>query len=312
MRVFLFVVNLCLLLSISGCNTPAIKSSKPKIIYIASNFLNKSDTLIFQGFENKEKIKVVILPMTTDSILAHYNQYKYNSHFDLVIIQSTHNIDKLSQNEVLHTIEKAYLSEEKKFISTKSDWVTLGIDPYVVGGLGERKDFQYNELTYGNKWKNELNADEFTSFQTSVLFQFGHKNLKKSIAWLQTIDSQVQTITDTAQVSPHYLTLLSKAITSKKSYVYPSQSEKFGAFYDAVTVGIVRHSSNYTAGLTFIKHYIDNLVYNQRLCDKLNILPVQNPKGHSSFEYQNNYPMLFRCGPRDATKFIESLKYIHG
>lgn len=315
MRVLLLLVNIVLLLSFTGCNTPVVKSTKPKKLYIASNFLTEEDSTFFQGFAKKEQLKIIILPMTVDSITAHYKHYKYNSHFDLVVVQSTHNIHKLSQNEVLHTIEEAYLTEDKKLISPKSDWVTLGIDPYVVGGLGERKDFQYNELTYGNKWKNELNTDEFTSFQTSVLFQFGHKNLKKSISWLQTIDSQTRKdstmVQDSTFAPPHYLTLLSKIIPSGKPYVFPSQSEKFGAFYDVVTVGIVRHSSNYTTGLNFIKHYVDNLVFNQRLCTKLNILPVQNPKGHSSFEYQNEYPILFRCGPRDATKFIKSLKYVH-
>lgn len=309
-RLILFSV---LILSLTDCNTPTVSSKKPQKLCIASDFLTPEDTILFSGFRKKEQIKIVILPMSADSVVKHFRQLGYNSKFDLVLMKSVCALDKLSQNEVLHTIDKSYQWEEKGFVSSTSDWMILGINPYVIAGLDVQRGFQYNELTYGPKWRNEVAEDEeFAAFQAAVMFQFGRKNLQKSLSWLRKIDDQTlkaKNGTDSLNVAPYYLTSLSKVRNEGKAYVYPSQSHKFGAFYDGVGVGVTRHSSRYTSALSFIGHY-SNLVYNQRLCNRLNILPVQDPKGLSKYSYQNEYPMLFRCTPIDAAVHFRDLAKI--
>lgn len=247
--------------------------------------------------------------MSTDSILSHYKQFQYNSKFDMVLMKSTYSLDLLSKSEVLHTIPEKYQWEETGFVSPDSDWIIMGIDPYVIGGLDSKRGFQYNELTFGKRWEQRLNQEEMASFQTSVLFQFGRKNLSKSLNWLEKIENQSIDKIDTIEIAPYFLSRLSKVRGTDNMYVYPNQSRKFGAFYDGVGVGIVRHGSKYTDGLLFIEYY-SNIVHNQKLCDKLNILTLQNPKGLSSFDYQNNYPILFRCTPEKAVPLFRDLKRI--
>lgn len=307
-RMVLTIITL-FLLSLHGCNTPVVESKKPKRLYIASDFLTPADTILFKDFKKQERIKIVILPMSVDSVVAHYNEKKYNSTFDLVLMKSTYALDFLSKNNVLHPIEETYTWENKGFVAPQSDWMILGLDPYVITGTEKNRGFQYNELTYGKKWKNELNEEEMTAFQASVLFQFGRKNMNKSLAWLEKIESQTVTTGDTVQVAPYVMSRLSKVKKEERIFVYPNQSIKFGVLYDGVGVGIIRQASKYTAALSFIKYY-SNLVYNQKLCNRLHLLPVQNPNGMSSFSYQNEYPILFRCTPRDMVMQFRDLKRI--
>lgn len=300
--------GLVLLLSY-GCNSSILKSTKPKRIYIASNFLTRSDSTLFNDFSRKENIKVVILPMTVDSIKAHYKQYQYNSKFDLVLLKTTQGIDDLSKKKVLHPIVPSHQWENKNFVSPNSDWVTIGLDPYIVAGLKEIRAFQYNELTYGLKWNKTLEEDEMASFESSVMFQFGRNHLNKSVHWLKKLNSQNTSPTDTSEHASFYLTRLSKVKEGKTNYVYPNQILKYGAFYDGIALGIVRHSSKYTAALSFIELY-SSALYNQKLCGRLHLLPVIDPIGTSPYAYQNKYPILFRCSPQKAVSNFRDLKRI--
>ncbi|MBX2950031.1 MAG: hypothetical protein KF704_12195 [Crocinitomicaceae bacterium] len=309
MNRMVFAVVALILLSLHGCNTPVVESKKPKRLYIASDFLTPADSILFKDFKKRERIKIVILPMSVDSIVAHYNEKKYNSTFDLVLMKSTYALDFLAKNNVLHTIEETHTWENKGFVAPQSDWMILGLDPYVITGAEKNRGFQYNELTYGKKWKNELNQKEMAAFQASVLFQFGRKNMNKSLTWLEKIEGQTATPGDTVQTAPYVLSRLSHVQKDGKLFVYPNQSIKFGVFYDGVGVGIIRQASKYTAALSFISYY-SNLVYNQKLCNRLHLLPVQNPNGMSSFSYQNDYPILFRCTPRDMVMQFRDLKRI--
>lgn len=309
MRYFYKIIFFFTLLSFWGCNAPVVTSKKSKQLYIASDFLYSEDSVFFANFKKKEEIKVVILPMSADSIISHYRQFRYNSKFDMVLIKSTYSMDLLSKANVLHPIPEKYIGDETGFVSPDSDWIILGIDPYVVGGQDFGRGFQYNELTYGKKWKKELNQEEMASFQASVLFQFGRKNLSKSLNWLEKIEYQSMDKSDTLEVAPYFLSRLSKVKGTDNTYVYPNQTRKFGAFYDGIGAGVVRHSSKYTEALFFIEYY-SNIVHNQKLCNKLNVLPVQNPKGLSSFPYQNEYPLLFRCTPEKAVPLFRDLKRI--
>lgn len=297
------------LLLVYGCNSTILKSTKPKRIYIASDFLTRSDTTLFNDFRKKEQIKVVILPMSVDSIVAHYKQYKYNSKFDLVLLKTTQGLAILSKNNVLHPISESHLWENIGFVSPNSDWLSIGLDPYIATGLKERRAFQYNEFTYGLKWEKVLDDEEMTSFESSVMYQFGRNHLDKSVRWLKKLNSQIANPRDTLEHAPFYLTRLSKVKEGKEIYVYPNQIMKYGAFYDGIGVGIIRHSTKYTAALSFIQLYTKSL-YNQKLCGRLHLLPVMNPEGKSPYAYQNNYPMLFRCSPRNAVSNFRDLKRI--
>ncbi|MCO5260306.1 MAG: hypothetical protein M9916_09200 [Crocinitomicaceae bacterium] len=304
--VLLGIIFVVLLLN--SCNTPSVESSKPKVVYIASDFLATKDSVLFKDFSKKEQIKVVILAMSADSIIQHYTTYKYNSKFDIVLLKTTFGMYNVSQIGALHPIPETHRWQDNNFVSPTNDWITLGIDPYIVTGLKEKKAFQYNDLTWGLKWKNNLSNDEMAAFRTSVMLQFGRKNFNKSLKWLKNVEHQTANEKDTL-IASFELTRLSKLTAKQLDYVYPSQIVRLGAFYDGVNVGIVRHSSKFTTALNFLSFYTKSQ-NNQKICKRLNLLPVTHPHNVSPFAYQNNYPILFRCSPRKSVPMLRNLKKI--
>lgn len=296
-------------LILTACNTTALESGKPNSLCIASDFLTPADTVFFKGFQKKKGIKIYIRPLSADSIISHFKAYGYNSQFDMVLLQSTIHLHQLSENQLLHPITESEILKHEKFIAPKNDWMVLGLDPYVITDTVPHRSFQYNDLTYGKKWKNELNDDEMAMFQAAVLFQFGRKNIQKSFSWLEKINQQTATGKDSVAVASYALSRLSKIHSEKQLFIYPNQTSNHGVFYDGVGVGIIRHSSKYVAATSFIDYYT-NIVFNQKLCNNLHILPLTNPNGMSKFSYQNDYPMLFRCTPRLAVGQIRNVERI--
>lgn len=283
-------------LALFSCNTKNVPSTTPKKLVLASDFLSRKDSILFNGFKNKSGIQIIIVPMTVDSILKHQEQYSFNSKIDMVMLKSLFGTHQLAEKNYLHPFESYEEIQSKEFRSVNNDWVAIGLDPYVVTGVQENQTFQYNELTYGEKWTKQLNQNEMAAFQAAVLYQFGRHNRKKSLNWLEKLESQSTSKKDSTSQSTHYLTKLSEALQSKKRFCYPNQSKKFGVFYDAITFGIIKHGSKAIFAKQFGTYYL-NLVHNQVLCNQLNVLPTIDPNGNSTFSYQNNYPILFRCTP---------------
>jgi len=297
--------GICLLLF--ACNSTNVPSKTPKKLVLASDFLERKDSTLFKGFKTKTGIRIVIVPMTVDSILKHQEAFGYNSKIDMVLMKSLYGINQLAEKKQLHPFDSYEEMQVKEYRSIDNDWVAFGIDPYVIAGVADNQEFQYNELTYGERWEKHLIPTELKSFQAAVLYQFGRNNREKSLKWLEKLDSQSTTLNDSLTKASYYLTKLSDAIATKKSYCYPNQSKKFGVFYDAVSFGIIRHGSNAMFANEFANYHL-NLVHSQVLCNQLNILPTIDPKGNSSYDYQNKYPLLFRCTPSETVLQFRDLQ----
>ncbi|HNS41538.1 MAG TPA: hypothetical protein PKN22_02170 [Taishania sp.] len=320
MNRMVFLVLLVFGLYLTSCNTPVLESSTPKRFYIASDFLQPKDAILFKDFSKKEKTRVVILNWTADSIEQHYAKFGYSSKFDAVLMKTTFAVNQFTTQKILHPIEANYLWQNKDFEAPNKEWITLGIDPYVIAGLKEKKVMHYNDLTWGNKWENKLTPEEMKAFNGAVVYQFGRKNLQNSIKWLKKLHQQIapaqpmlvaqpDSLADSTALASFYLTRLSKINPKKEVFVYPSQIVRLGAFYDGINFGIARHSSKYITALHFIAFYTQPL-NNQKLSKRLHVLPVENPHKQSPFDYQNNYPILFRGSPGEIAPIFRNLSKI--
>lgn len=283
---------------LASCNTPEAPTRNFKRLTIASDFLTPADTIAFSGFKKSHHIRIIIKNMSYDSILAHFQNRGYNTEFDMVFMSNLYDLDQLSKSNVLHRINDRDLVENPTFFSWDKQWMILGIDPYVITDLNEMRDFQYSELSHGRKWTTDLTPKEMATFKASIFSQYG-KTKEKTTRWITKMESQIIELNDSIKQNdslfqqPFRLTRLSHIDLEKDTYIFPSQSQKFGAFADGVGVGIIRHASKYSLGIEFMNYY-KNAIFNQNLCNQLQLLPTSNPNRTSKYVYQNNYPILYR------------------
>jgi ABC-type thiamine transport system substrate-binding protein len=315
MRNRLFLLVVALLLVVTSCNHQPIATQKVTQLSVASDFLTEKDSILFKGFQSYKGVKVHIVPMSADSIVDLHKRQPYNLPFDVVILQSSYDMHHLSSNKVFHELPSSVYWENASFIAPNKDWEALAIDPFVIAGINSPKDVQYSELTFGNRWENAVRPINYKAFQASILFQFGKENTKKSQAFMEKLASQSSVVKDTSMIADSIrpknwkLLQLSDALLTKQIFRYPSQSQKFGAFYDVIGIGIVSHSSIYSTAESFIQ-FLKNSTRNQWLCNNWKVLPVIKPSKPSPYEYQNNYPMLFRGGPKQIVSHFKAVDSI--
>lgn len=289
---------------------PEAKETTNDYFVIASDFLKAKDSLLFENFEKQSNIKIIIKCMSADSIQSHYEFYGYNSKIDGVILSTSYEMNELSKANVLHKLPKEYSTIPVSFRSPKNDWISFGLDPYVLDfGDSSVKKSSYNELTYGTKWIPVLSKEESGAFYASVVHQFGRKGLHKSKKWLQAMyDHSQSSISDTLKHSEMTLNRFSKAKNSHHNYLIPNQ-QKGGAFYDCVGIGIIQQSPNFVQVNQLIS-YLLKPHNNQIILGKLSLFPIENPKNRSDFKYQNAYPRLFRCTPNKCVREYRDVERI--
>lgn len=302
---------LTILIVLGSCSVPEVQSSSKSVIVLASDFLYAKDSTLFVNFEKQQNIKVKIKHLTTDSIIAHFNEYRYNSQFDGVLLYSSYTLNKLSKEKVLHPLSDKLQDAPQGAKSPNNDWMVFGLDPYVIDfGRGATKDIAYNELTHDVKWEPVLSKEESAAFYASVLHQFGRSKLYKSMKWLQEMKDHMHwsAISDTLPRATFTLTRFSKAQKEYHNFILPTQG-RIGVFYDGIGIASIQHSPKY-AEITELQLYLIQGFNNQAITGKLFVFPIENPKSHSDFSFQNDYPSFFRCTPNEASKEYRDMERI--
>ena len=293
---------------LTQCTVPEAKDESVATLVLASDFLTANDTLIFRDFEKEHQLRVRIRHMSTDSIISHFRAYGYNSSFDGVLLYSTYNLHRLSKAEVLHVLPEFVREQPAAIRAPKNDWLVVGFDPYVLEQADSGAVIQtYNELTYGSKWTSVLNHEERAAFEASVLHQFGRSGRYKSFTWLSSMYTQMNGSTsDSVTHADFTLNRFSKMQDTKHRFTIPNQV-RGGVFYDGIGIGAIRHSAHYSTVCDLIAFYL-NPHYNQKLNGRLHLFPIASPNNHSDFDYQNDYPILFRCSPNQCVRHYRDLE----
>lgn len=290
-----------------------MERERVRTIVLASDFLHAKDSSVFKDYYHEKGIKVYIKHLSTDSIIKHIERYKYNSEFDGVFMYSSFTLNRLSKEKCLHPFPEEMKEHPLSYRSPSNDWVVLGLDPYILQMADSGEVINtYNELTFGNKWKPVLNDEELASFQASVIHQFGRKGFNKSFPWLKKMNDQMTwQLNDSVALSDFTLTRYTKLNDSNK-FTIPNQN-RGGAFYDGIGIAPIVQSKHYLAISDLALFYM-NSHFNQRLNYFIHAFPFETPRGHSSYSYQNSYPLFFRCSPnecvihyRELEKFVKKL-----
>jgi len=295
---------------VGSCSIPEVKEAKLNSIIIASDFLSSKDSLVFKNFEKRNKIKVYIKHLDSDSIIAHIKQYGYNATFDAVLLKSSYSLNRLSNLGFLNDLPQQFSIKPVAIRSPKNNWISIGFDPYVIDfGDSLVENVSYNELTHSKRWKPQLSEDESMAFYAGVLHKFGRKQMAKSKSWLLKLKQhEVSVANDSLKLSNFSLNRFSKSKEVGNNYLFPNQ-ENGGVFYDAIGIGIIAHSRKYSEAERLI-NYVLIRYNNQAIAAKLNLFPVENPDNRSLFTYQNEYPRLGPCSPNKCVREYRDLEKV--
>ena len=293
------------------CKVDEPSFPKDSVLVIASDFLTEKDTNLFVDFTKKNNVQIKIMEGSSDSILALSKQLTYNTPFDAVLLKSTYTLNKFSEAKVLQPLLSTYNESLIQDRSPRNDWVVFGYDLFILDhGDTTIEISTYNELTFGKKWLQSMKSKtDYAAFYSSVLFQFGPRRRNKAIEWLNEFHAQMMTENlDSISPAAYSLNRYSIAKTNKHNIKIPNQV-RGGTFYDGWGLGIIYQSKNY-AILEKLMHHISNPHFNQTINARLHMYPCEDPKGTSDFEYQNDYPLLYRCNPNQMVRQYRDLDKI--
>lgn len=307
MKSIQFILAVIITHLVVGCQIETASQPKKLTLRIASTFLNEKDSLFFESFAKSEKIAIQIIPLTLDSIRKDLQNDPYNNGFDVVFFNSSFELHSISKRNLFQEIPDLFKDFNPQLKSSKNDWITIGLDPYILSaGDSNNVIYTYNDLIYGNHWEQHLNFNDRAAFYASILRQFGKGNRSKAINWIQKMQEKTEkSYSDSLSFSTYYLDKHSNSKNYKHKIIIPHQT-KSGAFYDIIGIGIPKQSAEYATVLHLLEFY-NHPTHNQRLNAKLNTFPIENPDKMSEFEYQNEYPLLFRCSPLQATQQYNDL-----
>ncbi len=297
---------LVVFLLFSRCTLPEVKEQERGFVTIASDFLEKKDTVLFKNFQKKAKTKIRIVHMSADSIRNHFKKFKYNAKIDLVFLNSSRSMFSLSQNGVLHTFNSDFLAKHASFCSPKNNFIAIGIDPYVFDyGDSTAKNVLYHDLTKSTLWDMDLENQETTAFFSSVLHQFGLKKKSQAKSWIKKLMLHEQAVQKESERGLRYLlSRFSKAHASKHKVSFPNQYGD-GCYADHFCMGIVKNSKNYMYAEKLINYFL-NENNNEILTAKISAFPMIDPKGRSSYKFQNDYPNVHRSTLKQTIPFYRA------
>jgi len=310
-QIRLYFLFSALLAILSYCSIPEVKETKPKRIVLASDFLFPKDSLLLRKFEKKTNLTLVIKNMSTDSIQAHFKKWKYNSKIDVVLLSSSSLANQLTNAKVLNILPDNIVEKHSPLISYNKDWIAIGINPYVFdyGDSIPKKNSFYQNLTKSANWTTSLNKGELSAFYASVSNHFGKSKKQESQEWIRKMMLNLEeNKKDLKNIPVYSLNTFQKTHLANANYSIPNQND-YGCFYDGYCIGIIKNSKNYFWAEKLVRYFlVEN--NNEVLTWKLNLFPFFNPKGRSSFEFQNNFPTLHWSSMKKTSKKFNDSDYL--
>ena len=113
---------------------------------------------------------------------------------------------------------------------------------------------------------------------------------------------------DSLKLALYTLNKFSISHKTLNQYSFPNQDGS-GVFYDCIGLGIVSHSTHFEECTTLI-NYLVRQHNNQGFTGKISVFPLVNPNGRADYSYQNNYPKLANCPPREVAKQFRNVHRI--
>jgi len=283
-----------------SCKIETARPAKKKQLVIASDYLSSADAGLFKNFSKRMNIKVKIINVSPDKIISKFEQDRFNSGIDIIMIKSLTSVIQLHKKKVLHPLKNGihFGTSEAGYSSEKYDYVGFGYDPFIVAESAEHRVGirMFNDLTR-HKFETNLSQSELIPLFAPILSK---KNKVDANAWVKKfydhskIDS---TYVDSIGLSIPILTTYSEFHAREnqkeykgKTFVYPNKKST-GTFYNLRTICIANQSENYDEALAFINYYIlEN--NNKSLNKKLNTIGTKtNAQGFRKF-HENSEKLM--------------------
>lgn len=293
--VFAFV----LIVLISACTIEKARPSKKQHLIIASDCLTKQDEKLFRNFEKANKINIHIVSISSDSLRNLLKKEALATEIDCVITSSIFDMAELSRSKFLHpnSVNEASTKIAKKYISTHSDYVGFGFDPYILLAQNDSVTNwrNYSDLTLKLPFTTDLTTkSDLLPFYSIVAAKFGKSKPKLLYTWSKNFqENTIYTTNDSLKLNGTKVIFtlyshveknkLDKKQLKKLNLIFPNQS-KGGSYYNMPCFGIIKQARNYNNAQLFLRYLLlDNV--NKRLNNRLKMFPIILEK-QSCYTYQ--------------------------
>jgi ABC-type Fe3+ transport system substrate-binding protein len=271
-------------LIVGACTIENAKVPREKELVIASDYLEESDTTVFEGFSKKFNVSVHIISMDATQIQHHLTNQGMNAGIDLVMIKSMHDVHQFQRKKLFQPInfEDEFEPELTKYSSWKYDYVGYGLDPYIIVYPREKTNSikTYNDLTRFD-YLNAVSYGDQVGILAPVLHKMKKVNannwIKKYVDHGVSINNQ----SDSVYASMPVITTLSSfqngrdiPLYKNKEFLMPNKRSS-GTFYNLRTMCIVYQAPNFSSAKDFVTYYLQR-ENNIRLNKEFSTLSILN------------------------------------
>lgn len=291
---FLFIAPVFWL---GGCYVESAKPIEDKQLVIVSDYLRVEDTLLFQKFEEKHKVDVIIRSMNANELIGYMRNARHNSGLDIIMMKSLYDVLHLQKQDVLHQFganEKMF-NLDTSFISTNYNFAGIGFDPFMV--------YRANDTSSVIKKVTELSKIEHYSALSKKSEIVLLSELRRKVGratfyswgknWIpKSHNLQIEKVDSLTNPGFPVLGLFSdvKSIDSLSNNIVSSSfiNDDDGRNpYNLRTICIINQSEHYTLARKFISFY-RNPGHNDDLSLKLDIIPLFFELSERTFNFTPN------------------------
>jgi len=278
---FLFLLSI----SVLSCEIETAKAPENKQLVILSDYLNQSDTVLFQSFIRQENVSMQIVEMKADKIIGLIRNEGASIHADIIMVESIFDIHKMSKRSLLQRINfsNEIGEDEQKFSSWTYNFVGFGVDPFVVANSKKNNVRIYNDLLSA-RFVNDLDKKETISMLSPIMHKLKKVKANKWIKMFSDSSVRIIELKDTLNTGLPILTTYSDFSSNKDTLLdysnrflmYPN-SKSTGTFFNLRTIGIVDQAQNYTVAQDFIFYCLEEK-NNKRINNKMNTFSISPSK----------------------------------
>ncbi len=297
-----------ILLAANSCLIETAKAPIKQYVNIYTDCLVKSNIKLFASFSKKERIRVRIIHLPTDTILSRLKKQKYNAFADIVILKSVFNMYQMQKEQLMQPVKSSKIDEliAANYKAEDNTWFGIGVDPYVFVSKNDSSTIisEFGDLLKSSnmdKWSTNFKATkELVPMLAPFLFKKKNSAAKK---WYYDFlaNQHTQEVTKNRNGIPIITTdvlLTSYSIYSKMAHkkdsitknfnLHFSNQAKIGSYYNLICAGIIKQARNFENAKLLLE-YISTAQINEKFNNYWNTFPISGSSRKHRFNYQNAY-----------------------
>ena len=302
-----------ILLAANSCLIETAKAPIKQYVTIYTDCLVKSNIKLFASFSKKERIRVRIVHLPTDTILSRLKKQKYNAFADILILKSVFTMNQMQKEKLLQPVKSWKIDEliAANYKAQDNTWFGIGIDPYVFVSKNDSSTIisEFGELlnpSTSDKWSTNFTAiNDLVPMLAPILFKKTNSSAKKwHLEFLA--NQQTQEVIKNRNNNPIITTnvlLTSYSIYSKMVHkkdritknfnLHFSNQAKIGSYYNLICAGIIKQARNFE-NAKLLLDYIATAQMNEKLNNYWKTFPICGSSRKHPFNYQNTHFKIYK------------------